>query len=110
VFSSALTTPGVSFAAALRGSTDQQGPQAHQVPAAGQPRTEKQSVQTPAPQQKTGQSVQTPHVNSQPLDDMLRVVTIVQQIMTEFNGSVSEEDKIVAITKIVFNLMKQNGH
>jgi hypothetical protein len=41
---------------------------------------------------------------------MLRVVTVVQQIMTEFNGAVSEEDKIVAITKIVLNLMKHNGH
>jgi hypothetical protein len=30
--------------------------------------------------------------------------------MTEFIGAVSEEDKIVAITKIVLNLMKQNGH
>jgi hypothetical protein len=41
---------------------------------------------------------------------MLRVVMIVQQIMTEFHGAVSEEDKIVAITKIVLNLMNQNGH
>jgi hypothetical protein len=41
---------------------------------------------------------------------MLRAVTVVQQIMIEFNGAVSEEDKIVAITKIVLNLMKQNGH
>jgi hypothetical protein len=38
------------------------------------------------------------------------VVTAVQQIMTEFNGALSEEDKIVAITKIVLNLMKQDGH
>jgi hypothetical protein len=28
--------------------------------------------------------------------------------MTEFNGAVSEEEKIVAITKIVSNLMKHN--
>jgi hypothetical protein len=56
------------------------------------------------PQPKTGQSVQTPQVNSQLLDNMLKVVTVVQQIMTEFNGAVSEEDKIVS------NLMKQNGH
>jgi hypothetical protein len=41
---------------------------------------------------------------------MLRVVTVVQQIVTEFNGAVSEEEKIVAITKIVLNLMNQNGH
>jgi hypothetical protein len=36
---------------------------------------------------------------------MLRVVTVVQQIKTQFNGAVSEEAKIVAITNIVLNLM-----
>jgi hypothetical protein len=41
---------------------------------------------------------------------MLRVVTVVQQIMTEISGAVSEEQKIMAITKIVLNLMKQKGH
>jgi hypothetical protein len=42
---------------------------------------------------------------------MLKViVTAVQQIMTFFNGAVLEETKIVAITKIVLNLMQQNGH
>jgi hypothetical protein len=30
--------------------------------------------------------------------------------MTEFNGAMSDEEKIVAITKIVSNLMKQNIH
>jgi hypothetical protein len=41
---------------------------------------------------------------------MLRIVAAVQQFMTEFNGAVSEEEKIVAITKIVSNLTKQNDH
>jgi hypothetical protein len=41
---------------------------------------------------------------------MLKDAAIVQQIMTELNGAVSEENKIVAITKLVLNLMKQNGH
>jgi hypothetical protein len=41
---------------------------------------------------------------------MLRVVMVILQIMTEFNGAMSEEAKIVAITKIILNLMKQNGH
>jgi hypothetical protein len=41
---------------------------------------------------------------------MLRVVTVVQQIMAEFKGAVSEEDEIVAITKIVLSFMKQDGH
>jgi hypothetical protein len=42
---------------------------------------------------------------------MLRVVaTVVQPIMTEINGAVLEEATIVEITKIVLNLMEQNGH
>jgi hypothetical protein len=67
---------------------------------------------TPTPAQSAAnRSVsQAPNVNSQPLENMLRVVTVVQQIMTEFSDAISEEDKIVAITKIVLNLIKQNGH
>jgi hypothetical protein len=38
------------------------------------------------------------------------VVTVVQQITTELNGAVLQEAKIVAITKIVLNLMEQNAH
>jgi hypothetical protein len=42
---------------------------------------------------------------------MLRAaVTVVQQIMAEFNCVVLEEAKRVAITKIVLTLMEQNGH
>jgi uncharacterized tellurite resistance protein B-like protein len=43
-------------------------------------------------------------------NDMFTVIaTIFQQIMTELNGAESEEDRIMAITKIVLKLMKQNG-
>jgi hypothetical protein len=65
---------------------------------ASAPTREKQNIPAPELQQETGESVRVPLVNSQ------------QQIMTEFNGAVSEEDKIVAITKIVLNFMKENGH
>jgi hypothetical protein len=45
------------------------------------------------------------------LDKTLKVaVTAVQQIMTEFNGAVLEGAKVVAITRIVLNLMEKNGH
>jgi hypothetical protein len=40
---------------------------------------------------------------------MFRVASAVQQIMAELNGAVSEEEKIVVITKIVQNLMKRDG-
>jgi hypothetical protein len=51
---------------------------------------------------KTGQSIRAANLNSLSLDKMLKVVvTVVQQIMTESNGAVFEETKIVAITKLV---------
>jgi hypothetical protein len=114
VFSSSLTTPGVSFVAALRGKTEeQQQPQIHKVDVAGADTMEPR-VPAPLPQHEqetTGQSVGAPNVNSLPLDQMLRaVVTVVQHFIVEFNGAVLEEAKIVVITKIVLNLMEQNGH
>jgi hypothetical protein len=110
VFSSNTITPGVSFAAALRGGSAQtEQPWAKQLPVVTPP-TEVGSNPSPGRQQKSGQSVRAPSVNNQPIDDMLTVVTIVQQIVTEFRGAVSEKDKILAITKIVLNLMNQNGH
>jgi hypothetical protein len=60
--------------------------------------------------QQTGQSVQAPLVNSQPIDNMLKIVTVVQQMMTEVSGAQSQEEQIVTITKIVLKLMIQNGH
>jgi hypothetical protein len=112
VFSSSRTTPVVSFAAALQGSAaqQQQKPQARHPPVADAPADMNSNRPASGSQQNTGQSVRAQTVSSQPLDNMLRVVTAVQQIMTEFNGALSEEDKIVAITKIVLNLMKQDGH
>jgi hypothetical protein len=89
----------------------QQRPQTHEVEVAG-PATMEPMVPLPLHQHEqlaTGQSVRTPSVNSLPLDNiMLRIVTAVQQFRTELNGAVSEEEKMVAITKIVLNLIKQN--
>jgi glycerate kinase len=110
VFSSNIITPDVSFAAALRGSGDQQQQsQKSQVPVALPSTAVKQDVPAPA-LQHTGQSVQAPLVKSQTLDNMLRIVTVVQQIMTEVSGAQSQEEQIVAITKIVLKLMNQDGH
>jgi hypothetical protein len=39
----------------------------------------------------------------------LKIATVVQQIITELSEAVSEKDKIILITKVVLNLMKQNG-
>jgi hypothetical protein len=40
---------------------------------------------------------------------MLKVTTVVQQIITELSEAVSEKDKLMIIIKMVLNLMKQNG-
>jgi hypothetical protein len=40
---------------------------------------------------------------------MLKVASVMQQIITELSEAVSEKDKIMNITKMVLNLMKQNG-
>jgi hypothetical protein len=109
VFSSNRITPAVSFAAALRGSAEQQQqPQANQVPVIST-RSRDKTYADPNTAARN-RSVSSGSKCSQTLDNMLIVVTVVQQIMTDFNGAVSEEDKIVAITKIVLNLMKLNGH
>jgi hypothetical protein len=110
--SSKLTTLGMSFAAALRSKTEeQQQPQAHQV--AG-PETMEPRVSAALPQQeqqKADQSLRAPNVNILFLDKMLKVVvTVVQQIMTESNGAVLEEAKILVITQTLLNLVEQNGH
>jgi hypothetical protein len=65
--------------------------------------------QEPTQLHLSGQSVQASWRNSS-LNDMFKVATVVQQIMTELSEAAPEEDKIVFITKIVFNLMKQNDH
>jgi hypothetical protein len=104
---------GMIYAAALGGRREEQQPQSHQVALTG-PATMKPRVSQTLPlheQQSTGQSVRAPNVNSLYLNKMLKVVvTAVQQIMEAFNGALLEEAKIVAITKIVLNLMEQNGH
>jgi hypothetical protein len=56
VFSSNLTTPGISFAAVLQGSiAHQQRHQARQVPAADQPAGVKSRVPAPVQQQESSQ-------------------------------------------------------
>jgi hypothetical protein len=112
VFQSRFTTPELSFAAALSTSSRQQqqttprpAPQSHPLPA-GRLRV-LPSTQQQQSKKETGQSVQE---SSPLLSDMFKVATLVQQIMTELNGAVSEEDKIVVINKLVLKLMKHDGH
>jgi hypothetical protein len=100
VFSSNTAKAYVSFAAALRGQTEQRR---QQEEAASGPETPKLR------RKETCQSVLAPTVNSEPQDIACRALTVVQQIMKELKVTVSEEDMILAITKIVINLMKEDG-
>jgi hypothetical protein len=80
VFSSNLTNPGMSFAAALQGKREeQQQPRTHQVagPDAMEPKVPAALPQLE--QQKAGQSVRAANVNSLSLDKMLKVVVTVVQ-------------------------------
>jgi hypothetical protein len=56
--------------------------------------------------QKTDLSVQASRSTN---NDTLKVANIVKQIITELSEAVSERDKIIIITIMVLNLMKQNG-
>jgi hypothetical protein len=86
VYTSNLTTLGMSFEAALQRRTEeQQQPQTHQVAVAG-PATMEPRVPTAVPQheqQTICQSVWPPNVYNLHLEKMLKVVVaVVQQIMT----------------------------
>jgi hypothetical protein len=96
-------SPHLSFAAALRGQGSHQ--QNHDAP------DNTCNPGTTAPQTnvlKTGQFLQAPIVSSDSLD-MIRAITVAQQIMAELKGTASEESKFVALAKTVFNLLKDNG-
>jgi hypothetical protein len=43
-------------------------------------------------------------------NDMLNVATVLCHIMIDLSEAVSDEDKIMVITKMVFSLIKQNGY
>jgi hypothetical protein len=85
----------------------EQRPLTCQLPVTVPPDARKSSGLDPTLQQTTGQSVQAPNVSTV---NMLNVVTVVQQIMSEVIGALSQKEKIVAITKIVSKLMNQNDH
>jgi hypothetical protein len=109
-FSSKYITPGVSFVEALQSKADQtQQSHPRQAAEAAPVTVDQPRVQTTPKRQIVGQSAPAQIVNSLPLDNMVRVVTVVQQFMTEYNYAVSKEANIHAISKIVLTLLEQNG-
>jgi hypothetical protein len=97
----------MSFAEALQSKADQTL-QSHpsQAAAAATVTVDQPRVQTSSKWQQTGQSALAQIVNSSPLDNMVRVVTIVQQFIAEYNGAVLKEANIQAISKFVLTLLK----
>jgi hypothetical protein len=99
----------MSFAEALQSKADQtQQSHPSQAAAATTVTVDQPRVQTSSKWQQAGQSAPAQIVNSSPLDNMARVVTVVQQFMTEYNGAVSKEAKIHAISKILLTPLEQN--
>jgi hypothetical protein len=94
-FFSKFTSPQQSYGAALRQDKQHQQPQTTQ--------TEQQYLKQ-KDFQKTDLSVQAPSSSNNDT-----VATVVHQIMTKLIKAVSEEDRVIVITKLVLNLMQQNG-
>jgi hypothetical protein len=108
-FSSKYTTSSMSFAEALQSKADQtQQSHLSQAAAAATVTVIQPRVQTSSKWQQAGQSAPAHILNSSPLDNMVRVVTVVQQFITEYNGAVSKEAKIQALSKIILTLLEQN--
>jgi hypothetical protein len=106
VFTAKFISPSVSFAAAFRGHADQK-----QMRRKKQVQLKLFPYPPPPPntkQQQTDQSVPAPSVSNDPEDSMIRVVTVVRQIMRELKGAASEKAMIMAITNIVFNLLQED--
>jgi hypothetical protein len=100
-YASKYITQDVSFAEALQSKVDQN--QQRQFAAAAPAAMDQKRVQTP------GQSVLAPNMVSVPKDNMVMAFTVVQQIMTDLNNTVSMKAKVQAITRIVLTFMEQNG-
>jgi hypothetical protein len=52
-------------------------------------------------QHDTGQSVHAPTINSIPVDNTFRVISLIQQIVAEFSDAESEEARTMAVAKLV---------
>jgi hypothetical protein len=101
VFTAKIINPSVSFSAALRGHTEQNTNEEVKGIA-----SKRDSAHPNTKQQQIGQSVPAPRVSNEPEDNMIKVVTVVRQIMREHKGAASAKAKIMAITNIVYNLLQ----
>jgi uncharacterized coiled-coil protein SlyX len=54
--------------------------------------------------------MQAKNINSNGMDNTLIATTMVQQIMTELSGAVTEQGKVIVITKVVLRLLKNKAN
>jgi hypothetical protein len=98
------TSPARSFTAAIRSYNQQHWQQPTQ-------QKHKQSSGRNTHQdtnQISGQSVQANNINISATDNVFLAFTVVQQIMTELPGAVTEKGAV--ITKAVFRLLKNKAN
>jgi hypothetical protein len=73
-------------------------------------RVREQETETQQNTPNQGRPTRATVVAAATLANMFKIATFVQQIMTEQNGTVSKEENIVSISKVVPKLMNGNGH
>jgi predicted site-specific integrase-resolvase len=66
-------------------------------------------VQLHVPQQEIQKTDLSAKVPTSSYNDTVKVATAVEQIITDISEALSEKHKIMVITKMVLNLMQQNG-
>jgi hypothetical protein len=54
--------------------------------------------------------MQAKYINSNGTDDRLTASSMVQQSMTDLSGAVIEQEKVMIITKVVFQLLTNNSN
>jgi hypothetical protein len=93
-FFSKITSPEQSYTDVLRQDTQHQQQQA--------PQTYGKSLKTPVQQQEIQRAGLSEQVLISTNSDTLKIATVVQHIMRDLSEAVSEKDKIMIITKIVY--------
>jgi hypothetical protein len=101
-FFSKFTLLKQSYAAALRHDNQHQQQKASQA--------EGKSIWHPVQQYQSQHEFQKPDLSVQtPRSSNNTVATVVHQIMSELSVTVSEKNRVMVITKMVLNLIYQNG-
>jgi hypothetical protein len=101
-----MTIPTVSLAEAVKGQRRKHPQQIQTLTATVGSADDAEQQSTAKEREQPAQTNRTPgNSNTSSLDNMFKIATTVQQIMSGLNEAVSEEEKIITITKIVMKLI-----